>query len=647
MTSSPLQNFAVGGSSKPNLRQSEREALRAMIEEAVPLTPDGKPIPSQGNQSVWRIIVYDDVGRDIIAPLMKVVDLRELGVTLYLHINAPRDVVQGAPVVYFCEPTEENVNKICQDCDACLYEWFYLNFTAELPIALLQSLGEQLSRTALPDLYHIRVSDRYLNYVALSDDFFSLMLSHCFLTLNSQSDEEIEKHVSDIVRGVSHVLLTMQMLPVIVHSKTGAAEEISRRLAVRLSDALEERLLVPSPHLLYGRSLLLIVDRSHDIASALHHPFTYRGLLSDAAGMKLNVARVSLSNGKEQQLEIDPERDPFYCLNAGLSFGDFTEKLEEARKEVKAEQDLLAASGGIHSDLGAEDADDSAAMTELAANAPLIAERKRVINEHTKTAYGLLELIRKRKLDVFNGVERHLLQHGELDREQFQQLLTNCGTVEDRQRLYLIAYLMCKEEEDNAAFVDEQLSLLGSDAKFPALDYFKHLQNWSLHSSSSPSDTRQGSGGGSTAEGFGWSVAQLIMQNVAATLGGTVEKELPLTKMISALLQDSTAPKVGFSSPTSTPSQSVRSQVLQSLSAYDVRAKKAVDLNTVSFSQAVVFSLGGGSVAEYDDLKRWEAAHPRKQVMYGCTGVSTGESLLAQLSKLGEQMSASSNSKAR
>lgn len=643
------------GGSKHSLRLRERAAIEAMITQAVPLSITGEPVQEEDPlaalarrdndrsggaappPTVWRIVVFDDCGRDIIAPLMKVVDLRELGVTLYLHIDMERDAVQGAPVVYFCAPTSKNIERIAKDCGSCLYEWFYINFTSEVSRNLLEHFADLLSQTPLQSLTHIRLLDRTLNYVALSDDMFTLMLKHSFTTLNSGSDSEIEEHVAEIVRGVSHVLVSMQLLPIIVHSKTGAAEEIARRLAVRLSDAIAERQLVPAPTPVFGRPLLLLVDRSHDLSSALHHPFSYRGLLSDAAKMNLNVARVTLKGGKEEQLEIDPERDWFYRENAALEFGEIGGRLEAARKKVQEEQATLS-SGAVDPSQSLNDADT---MSQLVTNAPVIAERKRILDAHTKAAYGLLEMIRERKLDVFSGVERSILQHGELDRDMFQNLLRDCGTLQDRQRLYLIAYMMCKEEEDDEQFVKAQRSLLGNEP-FPALEYFEHLQNWSL---STPSPTSaQSTNSNHTAEGFGWGVAQLIAQNFAATLGGTVEQEeFPLTKMVSALLQDppqtQTGGGGGYSSPSSKSQPSgVRAQVLQTLSAYDVRSKKNVDLHQVWFSQVVVFSIGGGTVAEYDDLKRWEEQHARKSVLYGCTSLVTGDEMLDELSVLGRKV---------
>lgn len=39
------------------------------------------------NEPQWKILVYDSYGKDIVAPLLSVSQLREIGVTLYLQVR--------------------------------------------------------------------------------------------------------------------------------------------------------------------------------------------------------------------------------------------------------------------------------------------------------------------------------------------------------------------------------------------------------------------------------------------------------------------------------------------------------------------------------------------------------------------------------
>ncbi|KPA74093.1 putative mitochondrial sec1 family transport protein [Leptomonas pyrrhocoris] len=640
------------------LRQREEAVLAEMINMAVPLDARGNPVSEPYSTAAanaaepvvttWRLLIFDDWGRDIIAPLLKVGQLRELGVTLYLHIATERDPVPGAPAIYFCAPTEENIARIADDCAHSLYEWVYLNFTTQIPRPQLESLSQKLCSSPLQSIRHIRVFDRTLSYVALENDLFSLMLNNSFVVLNKTNakDEEIEEHLNQVVLGISHVCLSMQVLPILVHSRSGAATEVARRLSLRLNDALNDKQLTPAPSSVLGRPLLLLVDRSSDIATALHHPFTYRGLLVELGGMRLNKCAITTSDGKDEVLEVDPDKDEVYVENAGLDFGAVGGNIEAALRRYKEEYAALAQEtpGGIGDDGG-----DGNDMSKLLANAPGLAERKRCLDAHTKLAFNILNKIRARHLDHYHGVELAVLQQEGFDAEEFHSLLSNgMGTPEDLQRLFLIAYLMCTEGDD-AQVVQEHESAFGDAAAFPALAYLKHLRNWSL-TTQSPSASQP-----NASQGFGWGFAQQLAKNIASSLGTKSETMLPLTKLVDALMQDGPGGAGGSGSPVpygspvggggvgALPAGSsgggsssvLRAKLLETVEAYDPRTKKPVDLREAVFSQAIVFALGGGSVAEYDNLKAWEARKQRKSVMYGCTSVVSGEDMLRQLAVLG------------
>jgi hypothetical protein len=43
-------------------------------------------VDASAAEPVWKIIVFDKYGQDIISPLLNIRDLRELGVTLHLYV---------------------------------------------------------------------------------------------------------------------------------------------------------------------------------------------------------------------------------------------------------------------------------------------------------------------------------------------------------------------------------------------------------------------------------------------------------------------------------------------------------------------------------------------------------------------------------
>lgn len=50
--------------------------------------------------------------------------------------------------------------------------------------------------------------------------------------------------------------------------------------------------------------------------------------------------------------------------------------------------------------------------------------------------------------------------------------------------------------------------------------------------------------------------------------------------------------------------------------------------------EVIVFMIGGGSYAEYQNVQEYSKRHPDRQITYGCTELLNGESFLKQLGSL-------------
>lgn len=66
------------------------------------------------DKPVWKLFIMDSLAQRIISPLLKVNDLREHGVTLFLQLKSQREMVPEVPAVYFVEPCRESIGLICQ-----------------------------------------------------------------------------------------------------------------------------------------------------------------------------------------------------------------------------------------------------------------------------------------------------------------------------------------------------------------------------------------------------------------------------------------------------------------------------------------------------------------------------------------------------
>ena len=69
--------------------------------------------------AVWKVLIYDKLGQEIISPLLKVNEIRENNVTVHLPLVKERYPIPDVPAVYFVEPTAENMKRIAEVCHCC------------------------------------------------------------------------------------------------------------------------------------------------------------------------------------------------------------------------------------------------------------------------------------------------------------------------------------------------------------------------------------------------------------------------------------------------------------------------------------------------------------------------------------------------
>jgi hypothetical protein len=75
-----------------SLRNKQIQAVKSMLQfnrpSSSPLNANGEVEPTALTaESVWKVLIYDQFGQDIISPLLKVSDLRDHGVTVHMQVG--------------------------------------------------------------------------------------------------------------------------------------------------------------------------------------------------------------------------------------------------------------------------------------------------------------------------------------------------------------------------------------------------------------------------------------------------------------------------------------------------------------------------------------------------------------------------------
>ena len=89
-----------------NIKQRQADGLVRMLHFNAPPSAAGI---SRHEDDAYKVLILDHATKDVLAPLLRVNELRRHGVTLHLMLESDRQPIPDVAAVYFVQPTEEAV----------------------------------------------------------------------------------------------------------------------------------------------------------------------------------------------------------------------------------------------------------------------------------------------------------------------------------------------------------------------------------------------------------------------------------------------------------------------------------------------------------------------------------------------------------
>lgn len=631
-----------------SIREKQIAALKRMLNLNVQVNKANLQEP------VWKILVYDRFGEDIISPLISVKELREMGVTLHLLLHSNRDAIPGVPAVYFVMPTDENIQRISQDFRNQVYDSYYLNFISPVSRQKLEDLASAALQ-ANSVHYVTKIFDQYLNFITLEDDVVVLRhqkseaISYYAINRGDIKDTEMESIMDTIVDCLFSFFVTLGTIPIIRSPRGNAAEMVAEKLDKKLRENLRDPRnslfvseAVQTGQFSFQRPLLVILDRNIDLATPLHHTWTYQALAHDV--LNLNVNRVVIEEGVEKSSHVGakPRKktksfdlnplDKFWGQHKGSPFPIVAEAVQGELDLYRTQEDevkrLKSAMGldGETDEAISMISDSTAMLTSAVSSLPELLAKKRLIDMHTTIATAILEHIKNRKLDVFFEIEEKILSKTTLDKSLIEVISDpEAGTPEDKMRLFLIYYICGPQMTD--AEVDQYSSAL-SDANCD-LAPLSYLKRWKAYSKITMAPNQYGGGGTKTIGMFSKLMSQgsqFVMEGVKNLV--VKKHNLPVTRIVDALMEMKSL-------------QEVDDYRYFDPKLIRITDSASIPRNRSPFQEAIVFIVGGGNYIEYQNLMDYvksKSGSSFRRIVYGCTSLQNASQFLKQLSQLGSEI---------
>ncbi|KAJ9244571.1 hypothetical protein DTO271D3_3919 [Paecilomyces variotii] len=664
------------------------------------------PILNEDGDPIWKVLVFDNMGRDVISSVLRVNDLRAWGVTIHLNINSPRYPIPDVPVVYLVEPTPVNIQLITSDLSRGLYSPAYVNFLSSIPRPLLEDFASQIASTGTAE--HVaQVYDQYLNFVVAEPDLFSLGMGRdVYWKINSSetTDEDLDATVDKIVSGLFSVSVTMGSIPIIRCPKGGPAELIATKLDRKLRDHIlnsKDNLFSGSKKSAAGvpssRPVLIIVDRSVDLVPMLSHSWTYQSLVQDVLEMRLNRITVETPVDESNPAKGTTKRsydlnstDFFWKNNAGVPFPQVAENIDTELTRYKEDANEITRKTGASSIEDLQN-DTSASAQQLKAAITLLPElrqRKATLDMHMNIATALLKGIKDRQLDNFFQLEENI---GKQTKAQILELINdpNKGSdPTDKLRLFIIWFLSTESDlsRNEMTQFEEALTRAGvrDTSSIKYVRRVREITRMTMMTSAATGAPQQQSS--DLFRGFSSLSNRLTDRITSGALGANFDslisgvknflpanKDLTLTKITESIMDPASASSSAIAKtedylyfdPRSSnargamPPTASRSPGGGPQGGVGPGTSATFGQRRQGFNEAIVFTVGGGSMDEYGNLQDWvqrtsgqaggaggaggpgagsSGLHGRRRVVYGSTELMNANDFLNEaLGKLGQE----------
>ncbi|XP_019192558.1 PREDICTED: protein transport Sec1a-like [Ipomoea nil] len=438
---------------------------------------------SDDPRSAWRVLIMDRVTVKVLSSSCKMADITDEGISLVEDLFRRRQPLPAMDVIYFIQPTKENVIMFLSDMSGRepLYRKAYVYFSTPVPKDLVNRIKSDTS--VLPRIGALR--EMNLEYFPMDSQAFLTDQDRAFHELFGEGAENPRKFqscLSIMATRIATVFASLKEFPIVRYRAPKGNEDSARRnqelIPKFLASAIWEcistyKSTIPN----YPQKEtcdLLIVDRPVDQIAPIIHEWFYDAMCHDLLEMTGNkyVHEVpSKTGGDPEKKEVLLEDHDAVWLELRYNhIAEASEKLHDKFSNFVSKNKAAQLQQRDGSELSTRD------IQKMVQALPQYNEQMEKLSLHVAIAGKINSISREQCLRDLGQVEQDLVFGDAGSKEVINVLRTaQDSPAENKLRLLMIYALVSPEKfEGQAAKLMQLAKLTAEDMK--AINNMKLLE---------------------------------------------------------------------------------------------------------------------------------------------------------------------------